>query len=80
MDIALLPSHRGLGIGTHLFPQLIDEAKLSTNLLSIHVERLNPALNLYQRLDLRVAEDKGVSAARISPARRHHLSLPPTKN
>ena len=60
MDIALLPSHRGLGIGTHLLRQLIDEAKLSAKLLSIHVERLNPALNLYQRLGFRLAEDKGV--------------------
>jgi ribosomal protein S18 acetylase RimI-like enzyme len=60
MDIALLPSHRGLGIGTHLLRQLIDEATLSAKLLSIHVERHNPALNLYQRLGFRLAEDKGV--------------------
>jgi len=59
MDIALLPSHRGLGIGTHLLRQLIDEAKLSAKLLSIHAQRLNPALNLYQRLGLPAGPRQG---------------------
>ena len=60
MDIALLPRHRGHGIGTHLLRALIAEAAAAQKLLSIHVERMNPALRLYERLGFEMAEDKGV--------------------
>lgn len=60
MDIALIPAHRGHGIGTHFLRQLQDEAFASAKRLSIHVERFNPALRLYERLQFKVAEDKGV--------------------
>ncbi|RYZ82691.1 MAG: GNAT family N-acetyltransferase, partial [Proteobacteria bacterium] len=35
--------------------------------LSIHVERLNPALRLYQRLGFQMIEDKGVYLLREWP-------------
>ena len=60
MDITLLPAHRGKGIGTHLLEELQQEAATSGKLLSIHVERLNPALKLYERLGFQLIEDKGV--------------------
>lgn len=60
MDIALLPEFRGQGIGSHLLQQLQQESTTSQKLLSIHVERMNPALRLYERLGFRVAEDKGI--------------------
>lgn len=60
MDIALLPEQRGRGIGTRLLLELIEEATRAKKLLSIHVERMNPALNLYRRLGFQMAEDKGV--------------------
>lgn len=60
MDIALLPEFRGQGTGTWLLHQLMAEAARSARLLSIHVERFNPALRLYERLGFRLAEDKGV--------------------
>ena len=60
MDIALLPEHRGKGIGSHLLLDLRDQAKESGKSLSIHVERFNPALRLYERLGFRMIEDKGV--------------------
>lgn len=60
MDISLLPPHRGQGIGSFLLQQLLDEAQQSGKLVSIHVERFNPALKLYQRLGFRMVEDKGV--------------------
>lgn len=60
MDIALLPAHRGKGIGTRLLENLQREAADSGRKLSIHVERLNPALRLYERLGFRMSEDKGV--------------------
>lgn len=60
MDIALLPEHRGLGIGAQLLRELQDEARSAGKSLSIHVERFNPALRLYERLGFSMAEDKGV--------------------
>jgi RimJ/RimL family protein N-acetyltransferase len=47
VDIALLPEH-------------LAEADAAGKLVTIHVERFNPALRLYQRLGFSVAEDKGI--------------------
>ena len=60
MDIAILPAHRGRGIASHLLETLQHEAAASNRSLSIHVERFNPALRLYQRLGFQLCEDKGV--------------------
>jgi ribosomal protein S18 acetylase RimI-like enzyme len=60
MDIAILPKHRGHGIGTTLIEELQCEAMRTDRSLSIHVECFNPALRLYERLGFRMAEDKGV--------------------
>ena len=60
VDIALLPEHRGGGIGTSLLEELSAEADAAGKSLTIHVERMNPALRLYDRLGFSVAEDKGV--------------------
>ena len=60
MDIAILPTHRGRGIASHLLKTLQSEAAASDRRLSIHVERFNPALRLYQRLGFQTREDKGV--------------------
>ena len=60
MDIAILPEHRGKGIGTFLLVGLQCEAAASGKSLTIHVERFNPAMQLYARLGFRMTEDKGV--------------------
>jgi GNAT superfamily N-acetyltransferase len=60
MDIALLPGHRGKGIGTKLLLDLQREAAGCSKSLSIHVERFNPALRLYERHGFRMIDDKGV--------------------
>ena len=60
VDIALLPEHRGNGIGTRLLEDLVAEGDAAGKSVTIHVERMNPALRLYQRLGFAVAEDKGV--------------------
>jgi GNAT superfamily N-acetyltransferase len=60
MDIALLPAHRGNGIGTALLLDLLSEADAAGKRLTVHVERVNPALRLYERIGFTVAEDKGV--------------------
>ena len=61
VDIALLPEHRGRGIGGSLMRALIEEADERGVKTSIHVERFNPAQRLYARLGFRaVAEAGGV--------------------
>ena len=60
IDIALLPEHRGAGIGTKLLKELQEEARVAGKPLTIHVERFNPAMRLYQRLGFRQIEDKGI--------------------
>ena len=60
VDIALLPEHRGNGVGSSLLRDLLAEADAAGKRVTIHVERFNPALRLYERLGFSVAEDKGV--------------------
>jgi GNAT superfamily N-acetyltransferase len=60
VDIALLPEHRGQGLGAAIVGDLLEEGRRSGKPVSIHVERYNPALRLYERLGFRVLEDKGV--------------------
>lgn len=60
VDIALLPEHRGAGIGTSLLRALISGSEATGKPLSIHVERFNPTLRLYERLGFEEVENKGV--------------------
>jgi GNAT superfamily N-acetyltransferase len=60
VDVALLPEHRGGGVGTALLRDLLDEGDAAGKRVTIHVERFNPALRLYERLGFAVAEDRGV--------------------
>ena len=60
MDIALLPEHRGAGIGGRLLADVLAEGDAAGKLVSCHVERNNPALRLYARLGFRPAADRGV--------------------
>jgi ribosomal protein S18 acetylase RimI-like enzyme len=60
VEIALLPEHRGAGIGSALLRDLLAEADAADKRVTIHVERFNPALRLYERLGFSLAEDKGV--------------------
>ena len=60
VDIALLPEHRGRGSGTALVRDVLDEAARSGKRVSIHVERNNPALRLYERLGFVPVDERGV--------------------
>jgi GNAT superfamily N-acetyltransferase len=60
VDISLLREARGTGIGTKLLRDLQEEARSAGKSLTIHVERFNRALALYQRLGFKEIEDKGV--------------------
>ncbi len=60
IDIALLPQHRGNGLGALIMRDLMDEAADAGKAVSIHVEKFNPARRLYDRLGFVTVEDKGV--------------------
>ena len=62
LDIALLPQHRGCGIGTAILGQLVEEAKASGRGIVLYVEHQNPARRLYARLGFKFVEDAGMYA------------------
>jgi ribosomal protein S18 acetylase RimI-like enzyme len=60
VDIALLPGHRGNGIGGELMWSVLAEGTASGKAVRIHVERNNRALSFYRRLGFRVIQDGDV--------------------
>jgi ribosomal protein S18 acetylase RimI-like enzyme len=60
VDISLLPEHRGAGLGSKLLRELQEEARSAGKPLTIHVERFNPALRLYERLGFKKVEEQEV--------------------
>lgn len=61
VDLALLPEHRGTGLGTHLLRGLLEEAGKVGQPVRLSVLRDNPARRLYARLGFR--EVPGTDAA-----------------
>lgn len=61
VDVALMPEWRGHGIGSALLADVIAEAHAAGRLVSIHVEKHNPARRLYLSLGFTVTDvDRGV--------------------
>jgi GNAT superfamily N-acetyltransferase len=60
VDIALLPEQRGFGAGGAILRAVLAAARASNTPVTMHVERFNPALRLYQRLGFRQAADEGI--------------------
>lgn len=60
VDIALLPEHRGTGTGGALLRTLLDAASARGSSVSIHVEQMNRAMALYQRLGFRRIGEHGI--------------------
>lgn len=60
VDIALLPEFRGSGVGGGLIATLQGEAAATGRIVSIHVERGNPAARLYARLGFVEVAELGV--------------------
>ena len=60
IDIALVTEMRGKGLGAALILDLMDEAKSAGKALSLHVEKFNPAKDLYLRMGFETLADKGV--------------------
>ena len=59
VDIALLPEHRGAGIGASLVRGLMLEAQAAGKPLVLHVEKQNRAARLYERLGFSTTADTG---------------------
>lgn len=60
MDISLLPEYRNRGIGTALLKELFAESAATGKPVTIHVEKYNPAMRLYERLGFVPIADRGV--------------------
>jgi len=60
IDIALLPEHRGQGLGTAMTDRLLAAAGRLGIPVRLHVETFNPAYRLYERLGFKWKEDRGV--------------------
>ena len=60
IDIAIVPEHRGRGIGSRLLADVIAEADAVGKPVSIHVEMQNPARRLYERLGFLPVDEHGV--------------------
>ena len=57
IDIALLPEFRNSGVGTALLQDILNCADKQGKRVSIHVEKNNPALSLYNRLGFTKKEE-----------------------
>jgi ribosomal protein S18 acetylase RimI-like enzyme len=60
IDIALLPEHRNGGLGSAILGEILAEGNAAGKPVTIHVEKFNPALRLYERLGFTPIEDRGV--------------------
>lgn len=60
VDIALLPEHRGRGIGRMLMEEVLAEGRESGRKVTIYVEHYNPARHLYDRLGFRHVDTNGI--------------------
>jgi GNAT superfamily N-acetyltransferase len=70
IDIALLPQARGGGIGGALLEDVIEAAAARGKGVSIHVERMNPAMRLYLRLGFAKTDEHGIYDLMERPAGR----------
>jgi len=59
VDIAIMPEFRGRGVGGFLLTQVMEEAREADKVVSIHVERNNPARHLYDRLGFQLIGEQG---------------------
>jgi ribosomal protein S18 acetylase RimI-like enzyme len=60
VDISLLASQRGRGIGGRILRDILQEAQTRHLSVRIHVEQNNRALNLYRRLGFKKLDENGI--------------------
>lgn len=62
IDIALLPEHRGRGLGSRLLEAILREAATTGKSVFVHVELNKPAMRLYERLGFKpTGEGNGIN-------------------
>lgn len=61
LSIAMLPEHRGKGVGTILMNELFLLVKTQYSAISLSVSLDNPALRLYERLGFEIIKSDGHS-------------------
>lgn len=59
LDLTILPSHRGGGIGALILNEAMSEATTLGKPLTINIESDNPSLSLFERLGFHKAENDG---------------------
>lgn len=59
VNIALLPEHRGSGIGASLIRSLLEAAEAEGKPVTLHVDKVNRAASLYRRLGFSITGDTG---------------------
>ena len=60
IDVALLPEFRNAGVGSALMRQVMAEAARGGKALKLHVEKMNRARHLYDRLGFSTIGDNGI--------------------
>jgi ribosomal protein S18 acetylase RimI-like enzyme len=63
VDVALLPEHRGRGVGTSLLRALLAEAAANGTPVTLRVDRDNRARSLYRRLGFATVSEDAIYAA-----------------
>ncbi len=74
IDIAILPAHRGRGIGMALFEQTMNQAKNEGKRVSIHVEKQNPAHGFYEKLGFGFVHVDGIYDLMVWPATQAEIA------
>jgi ribosomal protein S18 acetylase RimI-like enzyme len=57
VDISILPEYRNMGYGKMILQDIILHARQVDKKVQIYVERNNPAMNLYNRLNFKIISD-----------------------
>jgi ribosomal protein S18 acetylase RimI-like enzyme len=66
LAIAVLPTHRGRGIGARLLTELLDAARATFDAVSLSVRADNAARRLYERLGFRTVGDSDAGATSVT--------------
>lgn len=61
IDITLLAEYRGMGLGTPLIREIMDEGERTGRAVSIYVDKVSPAIKLFDRLGFSRIEDNGIN-------------------
>jgi ribosomal protein S18 acetylase RimI-like enzyme len=72
LAVALLPEHRGRGVGTLLLTRYLERARTLFPAVSLSVSPDNPAMRLYERLGFKAVDVRGghpVMKKDLSPVR-----------